>query len=459
MSEIDILSFGETMTMLVAEQTGDPTALAEAWLEVGRHDLALDRALLVRSFSEEFGRQPLVSRAERVIEACRARAGSRLDAGAQLARLVELSVDVLHERRPDRVTQSIAVAARELTNADRCLVITRDLHGEPVVAARVGQRADDPPSWSVVHRCLDLGRDVVANDVQERGDLRWSTSVQSLHLHAALCVPWSVEEGRIRGAIYVDLQGEEGFQALSACTEVLRAMATFAGVALGNAERFEEEKEKVRSAHALIHDMKNTLCAVRLAASSYAEEPWLIRSRDLRAMERTTEYCEDVMGRYLKQNPHKYVLFDFTATVRECVEQAQWLGRPHGVDVVLEPHQVTVNGIPQDVARAVLNLLTNAIKYSQPGTDVLVKMTMDGRYVVLSVRDTGEGIPEGYEERIFERGVQAPGARAGHGIGLPSALSIARGHGGKLWAANHPEGGAVFELRLPTRDSATDRPT
>jgi len=431
--------------------------LAEAWLELGCHDEALERALRVQSYAEEFGRQPLRARADRVVEACRAHHGGQLDAAEQLNRLVGLSVSVLHERRPDRVVQSIAEAARDLTRADRCLVVTLDHRDEPVVSARVGEGAESPPSWSVVHRCLELNREVVANDIEERGDLRWAESVEELSLHAALCVPWSVD-GEPAGAIYVDLRSEEGFHALSSCTGVLRALATFAGVALSNAQRFERDQERVRRAREVVHDMKNSLCAVKIAASNFADEPYLIRSKDLRGMERTTSYCEQVLRRYLDENPVEAEVFDLGGVVADCVEQAQWMARPQQVEVVSTTVEASVSGDRADLSRAVLNLLTNAVKYSPGGGTVQVRMHTDERAVFIEVCDEGPGVPAGYEERIFEPDAQAPGARAGHGIGLPSARSIVRGHGGQLDVRDDDERGACFVIRLPRVVGRSRRP-
>jgi two-component system sensor histidine kinase MtrB len=69
------------------------------------------------------------------------------------------------------------------------------------------------------------------------------------------------------------------------------------------------------------------------------------------------------------------------------------------------------------------------------------------------VRDSGPGIPEESLPFVFERFYRADKARAraegGSGLGLAIARQLARAHGGELSAANHPEGGAAFTLRLP----------
>jgi two-component system sensor histidine kinase HydH len=71
----------------------------------------------------------------------------------------------------------------------------------------------------------------------------------------------------------------------------------------------------------------------------------------------------------------------------------------------------------------------------------------DGAELAYEVRDFGEGIPGGEEEQIFEP-FHTTRVR-GTGLGLAVARRIAEQHGGSVTAGNHPEGGAVFRLRIP----------
>ncbi len=104
------------------------------------------------------------------------------------------------------------------------------------------------------------------------------------------------------------------------------------------------------------------------------------------------------------------------------------------------------------------NLLGNALRHTPPGGRVEVTATVDADAVRIQVRDTGPGLPPGEEERVFERFYRLDKSRTrasgGSGLGLSIARSLARAHGGDLTAANHPQGGAVFTLRLPRAASA-----
>jgi two-component system sensor histidine kinase HupT/HoxJ len=70
--------------------------------------------------------------------------------------------------------------------------------------------------------------------------------------------------------------------------------------------------------------------------------------------------------------------------------------------------------------------------------------------VVATVRDTGTGIPEDTLSRIFEPFYTTKEVGKGTGLGLAIAYGIVQEHGGQIVAANHPEGGAVFTVELPT---------
>ncbi len=98
-----------------------------------------------------------------------------------------------------------------------------------------------------------------------------------------------------------------------------------------------------------------------------------------------------------------------------------------------------------------VNLLHNAIKFTQPGGELVLSVKSQGNKVKFSIRDTGVGIAEKDLPRIFERFYKADRARTGGGTGL--GLSIARhlveAHGGKIWAESELGKGSTFFIELP----------
>jgi two-component system sensor histidine kinase HydH len=93
------------------------------------------------------------------------------------------------------------------------------------------------------------------------------------------------------------------------------------------------------------------------------------------------------------------------------------------------------------------NLLRNAVQASPPGSPVYARVATEERNLLYEVRDTGTGIPPGQEAAIFEPfHTNRP---LGNGLGLAVARRVVELHGGSIQASNHPEGGAVFRVRIP----------
>ncbi|ANC32324.1 ATP-binding protein [Isoptericola dokdonensis] len=124
-----------------------------------------------------------------------------------------------------------------------------------------------------------------------------------------------------------------------------------------------------------------------------------------------------------------------------------------GVELVVDdPAGVALVTDRRLVARIARNLLTNAVKFTERGAVRLRAATVDGQ-VVLTVQDSGVGIPAEHLEDVFEEFVQVPnhlqpGAR-GTGLGLPYARRVAEALGGTLVAASTPGRGSTFTLTLP----------
>jgi len=110
----------------------------------------------------------------------------------------------------------------------------------------------------------------------------------------------------------------------------------------------------------------------------------------------------------------------------------------------------SLRGDPDKLAQLFLNVLDNAVKHSPRGTTVQVRGSRDDGVVIVRVRDSGSGLPQGAQTRLFQRFYRGENAqRDGAGLGLAIAQAIAQGHGGSIHASNVEGGGAEFAVRLP----------
>jgi signal transduction histidine kinase len=105
------------------------------------------------------------------------------------------------------------------------------------------------------------------------------------------------------------------------------------------------------------------------------------------------------------------------------------------------------------VEQALLNLLANANNYTSQGGNIAVRLQVDGTYVRVQVEDNGPGVPQEYQEKIFEpyNHIRESNGqlRGGTGLGLAIARSLAELHGGKIWVESSPGQGSTFILTLP----------
>ena len=132
------------------------------------------------------------------------------------------------------------------------------------------------------------------------------------------------------------------------------------------------------------------------------------------------------------------------------VEDLQPVAQERGMRIALEAVPFARRGNRALLARAFVNLIDNAIRYGREGGRVAVQLQREGEGAVVTVEDDGPGLPEGMEDRVFERFWRADPSRStpGTGIGLSIVRSVAEAHGGSVRAENRPEGGAKFEFRL-----------
>lgn len=112
-----------------------------------------------------------------------------------------------------------------------------------------------------------------------------------------------------------------------------------------------------------------------------------------------------------------------------------------------------VNADADALQQAVLNLLTNAMKYSTTQKQIDLEVKRSGETIVIAVRDYGIGIPSEYRARIFERFYRVPTPEnqrvPGAGLGLTLVAHIAEAHGGEVEVESEPGAGSLFSLHLP----------
>jgi two-component system phosphate regulon sensor histidine kinase PhoR len=134
----------------------------------------------------------------------------------------------------------------------------------------------------------------------------------------------------------------------------------------------------------------------------------------------------------------------------------------NGLTLATELEETVVMGSEADLGVATHNLLDNAIRYTPAGGRVEVGVAVAGRQAVLTVRDTGVGIPSRDLERVFERFYRVDSARSrvtgGTGLGLSIVRHVAETHGGSVAVESELGAGSTFTLELPVGNGQVPGP-
>ena len=148
----------------------------------------------------------------------------------------------------------------------------------------------------------------------------------------------------------------------------------------------------------------------------------------------------------------KRARIDLPATVGHVVERVRAEGERKGVELGMTGAAVEVDADPTRIAQVVRNLLSNALRHTPAGGRIDVYVRSEGAEGLVSVRDSGPGVPEEELERIFERFYRVDQARGrehgGAGLGLAIVRRLVELHGGRVWAEN-ARPGARFTFAIP----------
>ena len=146
--------------------------------------------------------------------------------------------------------------------------------------------------------------------------------------------------------------------------------------------------------------------------------------------------------------------FDLTALVAESLASVRSLAdaKSHKLETALDvPTALEADRLR--IKQVLVNLLSNAIKFTPEGGRIRLEARVQESFVVVSVTDTGVGIPPEEHESIFDKfhqvGATTKGVREGTGLGLAITKRLVEQHGGSIWVQSQPQQGSTFLFTLP----------
>jgi two-component system, OmpR family, sensor kinase len=244
---------------------------------------------------------------------------------------------------------------------------------------------------------------------------------------------------------------------------------------LGRLERaFAERRASEESLRRFLADASHELRTPLASIRGYSELFRTGAARDgentEKAMRRIEEEAarmgvlvEDLLtlARLEEQRPVAHERVDLAAIVADAADDARVTDRERSIEVDSDGPAVLA-GDAHQLHQLVGNLVRNALVHTPTGTPIELSLQREAGELLLEVRDHGPGLPDEDPDVLFQRFWRAESGRergkGGAGLGLAIVARVAEAHGGRVSAANAPDGGACFSVRLPASEPAPVAP-
>ena len=371
------------------------------------------------------------------------------------AALFGLSRDLARERKKDRLSE-IAVKHIGEVFLSQVVILIPDERGHLVVSSTgVGTFALDEKEMGVAQWVLE--------NRQAAG-----IGTDTLPGAKALYLPMIASSGPVGVIGILPGNPEEPFE-----PEQIHLLETFANQTAmamervilaqeAQKERLSAEKQSLRNIllSSVSHDLRTPLAAIIGSADT------LLRKGDDLAAENRKELIQSIREEAERLNQIVRNVLNMTRLESGAIQirkERQSLEEITGAVIDrlsgrLNGHTLNVQ-IPEDLPlipfdpllmeQVLTNLLENALRYTPPGTAIELTARVQKAEVLVELADRGPGIPEGQQERIFDKFTRGRVPGGGVGLGLSICRVILEAHGGRIWAENRPGGGAVFRFTLP----------
>ena len=237
-------------------------------------------------------------------------------------------------------------------------------------------------------------------------------------------------------------------------------MARYLSANAVSARSLAEEKDAIKTLIADIsHQTKTPIANLLLYAQLLGEQELPPESRTYAsALERQAEKLRFLIDALVKTSRLETGVFAMTPKrhgIQQLLDAALSQAAPRaaakGLALAAEPTDLTARFDLKWTVEALYNLVDNAVKYNPAGGSVTLSAQLLDSFCRVDVTDTGPGIPEGEQARIFRRFYRSPAAseEEGVGIGLYLTRQIAAGQGGYCKVTSRPGEGSTFSLYLP----------
>lgn len=258
----------------------------------------------------------------------------------------------------------------------------------------------------------------------------------------------------VRGATISDT----AFQAIANLAAIVMERAQAEELAARMEAARQNEAMKSMMLDALAHEFKTPLTSIKAAASSILDERRTTQQELVTIIEEESDRLDFLVSETIRMARIEGGDFrlerrvcDGTDLINAALTKLRILIEDREVRVEIEPNLPRVNADGELIELTIRQLLTNAMKYANPDSPIVIRAAAQPRTIQISVQDFGPGIPAKDLSHIFEKyyRVEGSGRIPGTGMGLAIARDIVEAHGGEIWADSVQGSGSQFFFTLP----------
>lgn len=415
----------------------------------------------------------------RLVASTRARAEVAMREQDRTALLYDLNTALISDVTLDAILATIVASVVQIYGARTGRILLPNPDGRLEERARFPASATpqiDRQSLAMASLVMEKGRPA-GRSRSERRVITPSTVLRPSDADV-LFLPIAAAERRIGVLEVVGRPGGGRF-----ATEDEQLLETFAAQAALALERTRltrvaaeasalAESDALKSAllASLSHDLRTPLAVIKASSSSLLDSSvaWDADSRSefLLAIDEETDRLARMVDNLLDLtrieggtlHPDKS-WYDIAELVADVANRPAVRSPDHPLRVDIQPDLPLVCFDYVKIAQVLVNLIENAVKYTPPGTPIVVTARAARDAVELAVTDSGPGIPANELDRIFDPFYRSPrNARVpGTGIGLAIARGFVEAHGGRIRVESRPGGGASFRFTLPVETADGER--
>jgi len=290
----------------------------------------------------------------------------------------------------------------------------------------------------------------------------WPLRVVALGIIAFVVAEGLANHRRTDQLIYADHELREHNarleQTVAAATREL--LETNRALATSNLDLLETDRMRDALVANVTHDLRTPLTAIKGAAENLLdgiagalapgqrEYIEIVRDHATRLTGTVNELLQGarIEAGHVELRPES---LDARAIAEEVASGLEPIARERRVQVEVRGHEARVAADREKLRRAVENLVSNAVKFTEDGGHVTVEVIPSHDAVEVAVRDTGHGIPAEELPKLFERFYRGSARKPGTGLGLSIARNLIRLHGGDITVQSEVGRGSEFRVRLP----------